>query len=103
MFEIVTGYCFSGSVYRVRFGANRLDSDEFGALIGQSTESILHANYSDVTLYNDIGLIRVAICYTGECCYILCSLLSNVRNAKIWQNFEVTGSLNSERLILQYP
>lgn len=76
MFETATSSCFSGSVYRVRFGANRLDIDEFGALIGQSTESIIHANYSDVTLYNDIALIRVAIGYTGKCLYILCSLLS---------------------------
>jgi hypothetical protein len=82
-------------VYRVRFGANRLDSDEFGALIGQSTESIIHANYSDVTVNNDIALIKVAIGYTGECCYVLCSLLSNIRNAKPWQTFDLTGSLSS--------
>jgi len=61
---ILTAAHCGGSVYRVRFGANRLDYDEFGALIGQSTESIIHANFSDVTLYNDIALIRVAIGYT---------------------------------------
>ena len=84
-------------MYRARFGANRLDSDEFGALIGQSTESIIH---SDATLYSDIALIRVEIGYTGECCYVLCwSLLSNICNAKPWQTFDLTGSLSSIILI----
>ena len=65
--------CFSGLLYTVRFGANRLDTDEFGALIGQSTESILNADYDSVNLYNDTDLIRVVIGYTGECCYVPCS------------------------------
>lgn len=61
---VLTAAHCGGLVYTVRFGANRLDSDEFGALIGQSTESILHADFDDVNLYNDIALIRVAIGYT---------------------------------------
>jgi hypothetical protein len=90
-------------VWREGFGANLLDSDELGALIGQSTESILHANYDDVNIYNDIALIRVAIGYTGKCYYVLCSLLQNIRNEKPWLTFGLTGSLRSIRLILQNP
>ncbi|GFG36602.1 hypothetical protein Cfor_05815 [Coptotermes formosanus] len=57
---VLTAAHCGGSVYRVRFGANRLNSDEFGALIGQTTESILHSDYDDVNLYNDIALIRIS-------------------------------------------
>jgi hypothetical protein len=61
-------YCFSGTVYVIRFGANRRDTDEFGALIGQSTESVIHEQYNSTTLNNDIALVKVSVANTGEWC-----------------------------------
>jgi hypothetical protein len=43
-----------------------MDIYEFGALIGQSTESVIHPQYNSTTINNDIAVIRVAIGYTGK-------------------------------------
>ncbi|KDR14792.1 Brachyurin, partial [Zootermopsis nevadensis] len=54
-------YCSSGDVYRLTLGANRLDIQESGSISVQSTDSIVHAQYSSTSLNNDIALVRVSI------------------------------------------
>jgi hypothetical protein len=52
-----------------------VDVLEFGALIGQTTESIIHANYDPYYITNDIALVKVSICYTGKSCFTECNTI----------------------------
>ncbi|XP_021928759.1 brachyurin-like [Zootermopsis nevadensis] len=58
---VLTAAHCGGDVYRLTLGANRLDIQESGSISVQSTDSIVHAQYSSTSLNNDIALVRVSI------------------------------------------
>jgi hypothetical protein len=66
--------CFSGTVYEVMLGANRLDDvDENGAEAHLTTSSIVHSQYNADTINNDIAVVQLssAISFSSEYCHIL--------------------------------
>jgi hypothetical protein len=54
----------------VTFGAKRLDYDEFSALIGRIEKTVIYAEYNTWNLNNGVSLVRVSVCYIGQCCFI---------------------------------
>jgi len=61
------------SNFEVRLGITRLDTNEQGALMLQSTNGIVHPEYDAVTLANDVAIIELpnGTVITGENCHIL--------------------------------
>jgi hypothetical protein len=60
-------------VFEVRLGATRLDVNEPGSVVYTSTNAIVHPEYSQITLANDVAIILLTSgpAVTGENCHNL--------------------------------
>jgi hypothetical protein len=57
----------------VRLGATQLDVTESGSLTFLSTVGIVHHEYNEITLADDVAFIQLPseVLFNGENCYIL--------------------------------